>query len=269
MKNSILSVICLLLTNTALADTASITFSNDIFAPSGQDRWLTNQVVIQYEDWAVGNDIYTPTHKRNTEIPYGDRPWDGYSYIQHTDKWTVVEGQERILTERLGVIGEGSGSKGLQRFVHDDLGLGSHPTWVGQNPTQPAIDFIYTFKTTEYLNSAIGPARLIQQYGARVGNVNDSLFLDQELNKDITRYLTIFGGLNGQIVAFNTHLDGRMFEDDVYTIDKEWFVASGRLGFKVKISNFTIGYSYKYLTEEFKGQKGRHLYGEVYLGIEL
>lgn len=213
--------------------------------------------------------MYSPTHKRNPLPPYGDRPWDGYTYLEHVDTEKVAFGEELVLVKRVGALGHASHTDDLQRFVHDDLGLGAHPTWAGQNPSQLALDVIYFHRDREYLQSVIGDSRMTTEYGVRAGNVVDEIFLDQELTKHFFKHLYLYGGVRAAAVAFNTHLDGRMFMRDNYTIDKNWFVAEGRLGADFRYDSWFVGYEWKYLTEEFVGQDGRHLYGNIHFGLEF
>lgn len=272
-------LLLLLLATTAQAEPMKFTFSNDYFSPGGKDRWLTNQMMLEVGAWGISNEMYTPKDKRSKELPDGDRPYDGYSFIQYTKKWEIAHGERHILKSRIGTLGEWSGAKELQTWAHDDVGFGSHPEWVGQNPPGVALDFILSKQNVAYLQSVFGDTSATTEYGARFGNVVDELFLDQELRKHFFKNLYIFGGMRGQAVLFNTHLDGRLidehlikgYETDVYTVDKEPFVASARVGIELYFpeSEFFVSYSYKYLTEEFKGQDGRHLFGELSTGCRF
>jgi hypothetical protein len=274
-----LLLLILLLATTAQAEPYKFTFSNDFFAPAGKDRWLTNQMMLEVGAWGLSNEMYTPKDKKSKDLPDGDRPYDGYSFIQYTKKWEIAQGERNILKSRLGTLGEWSGSQEIQTWFHDDMGWGVHPEWVGQNPPAIALDFILSRQNVSYLQSVFGDTSATTEYGARVGNVVDELFLDQELRKHFFKYLYIFGGIRGQAVLFNTHLDGRLIDEhiikgydtDVYTVDKQPFVASARVGVELYFpeSEFFVSYSYKYLTEEFKGQDGRHLYGQIEIGTKF
>lgn len=253
----------------AQAEPFEFNIMNDYFRPENKDRFLTNSFYIKQGAWKFGNDMYSPREKNSDTINTGDRPWDGYTYFEHEGIEKLAFGQEFRLRTRVGMLGEDSGSQALQQFVHDDLGLGIHPTWAGQNPSEPALDVIASKRTREYVQSLVGDSALTQEYGARMGNVNDSLFLDQELRKHFFKNLYLYAGLRGDVVLFNTHLDGRLFHSNIYTVDKNWFVASGRAGFELYYPSwhhFFVNYGYIYLTEEFQGQKGRHAYGTLTLG---
>ena len=256
----------------AFAEPWSVKMSNDYVIPGGLDRFLTNAFVLQKGDWSLGNDMYTPRSKRSPVVNTGDRPWDGYTYVEKLDVTKVAFGQEQVLKSRIGLVGHASGSEDLQRYIHDDLGLGVHPTWAGQKPSEVTLDFILSRRTREYVQSAVGDSQLTQEYGARFGNVNDSLFLDQELRKHFGRYFYVYAGLRGDAVAYNTHLDGRLFHDNEYTVDRQWFVASARAGIELyfpKWHDFFVTYGYSYLTEEFQGQDGRHAYGTLTFGTKF
>jgi len=270
-------LLILLISTAAQAEPVKFSFGNDFFIPGGKDRWLTNIMSLEVGAWGIGSEMYTPQDKRSTDLPDGDRPWDGYSYLQYTEKWNIAQGEYNILKSRVGGLGDWSGAKEMQKWMHNDLGFGSDPQWVGQNPPGLAADFIFSRLNRSYLHSVVGDTALIQEYGVRVGNVVDEVFLDQELRKHYFKNFYIFAGIRGQAVAFNTHLDGRLidehlingYEHDKYTVQKNWFVASGRLGAEVRFDDFFISYIFKYVTEEFKGQEDRHLYGDVVIGFEF
>lgn len=248
-------------------------YGNDFLIPGGLDRNLTSVVGIEYGEWGIGNEMYTPTDKEIQVNPVGDRPFDGYSFIQNTYKTKVGFGQERNFVTRVGAVGHASYTDKLQRSVHgflEDLGKDqTYPSYKGQNASEFALDVDYSQTNREYLQSFFGDTRMTSKYGFRAGNVEIYPYLDQELRKHFLKHLDIFAGLNGKIVFFNTHLDGRMFHDDYYTVDKQWFVASARVGFELRFDDTYFGYHYQYLTEEFEGQQGRHLYGTFTIGTDF
>jgi hypothetical protein len=244
---------------------------NDFVIPGGLDRFLSNAFYIGVGDYSIGNEMYTPTDKRSFEST-GDRPYDGYSYLQYRKVSPLAFGQELVIKSRLGVVGEASGSEALQKFIHNDLGAGVDPTWANQNPSEPAVDFLVSKLTREYVQSILGDTKLTQEFGARAGTVNNSLFLDQEIRKGFFKYVHFYAGLRGDVVFYNTFLDGRMFQSNKYTVEKNWFVASGRAGIELyfpRWNDFFINYGYTYITEEFETQKGRHAYGALSFGTKF
>lgn len=256
----------------------ALEFNNDFFAPGGKDRWLTNQIRLSfpikgnYYVWTIGNDMYTPTDKSNPNIPVGDRPWDGYTFIEYK-KREFVDGnlnQFQQFAVRAGILGDASGTDSLQRFIHNDLGLGVDPLgWGTQNASEAALELLYSRKTFSLFDTFFGSTINTSAYGFRAGNVVTEGFMRQELTREYFGFLMPYGGVEGRLVLFNTHLDGRLFHDDVYTVDKEWFVATAWLGLAVRIKEIYIGYKYQYQTREFKEQSGRHLFGTITIGYEF
>lgn len=242
---------------------------NDVVIPGQHDRFLSNAFKIGYGNFAIGNEMYSPTDKRDTRVDTGDRPWDGYSYLEYQTLAPVAFGEEFETKYRIGAVGEVSGSEALQKFVHNDLGMGIPPTWEGQNPSEPTAEILLTKRNREYLHSVVGDSRLTQEYGARLGTVTDEVFLDQELRKHFFSWLYLYAGARAAIVGYNTHLDGRLFQDNNYTVKRIPFVASARIGFELyraQTSDWYIDYEWKYLTEEFENQVGRHAYGSLTFG---
>ena len=248
-----------------------ILFENDFFAVGQKDRFLTNHTVINYRSFSVGNEMYTPTEKENPLIPDGDRPWDGYSYVGYTAIRGASANEARYYTVRLGAVGDLSATKNLQRFVHNDLGLGADPTgWETANPSEITIDGIYEHKFKSRFKSWVGDAVLLQTYGVRAGTVRVSCFLEQEarrgfwLENDLAFF--VFAGVRGEVKAYDTHLDGRLFRSNHYTVRAIPFVAWANAGAEIVYKNYFLRYGYKFQTEEFKNQDGRHLYGSISLG---
>ena len=273
--DSLLSVIflliglkCTIAVQLVQAEPWHFNIRNDYVIPGGLDRYLTNAFEIKSGRISFVNEMYSPTSKKNPEIPYGDRQWDGLSYFQYEDIDRVNFGEEIIKRWRVGAVGEWSGSEALQKFIHDDLGAGQHPTWAGQNPSEPTLSLVYSKRTREYLKSVVGDSQVRQEYGLEIGNVKDLIFLDQELRKHFFKYFYPYVGLRGEAVLYNTLLDGRLFQDNYYTTDKKWFVATARAGFEIYFpeSEWFLDYHYEYLTEEFDGQEGRHSYGSLTFG---
>lgn len=251
---------------TSIADSFRLDFENDFFIPGQLDRNLSNRVELGYDDYVLGNEMYTPRDKRNPGIPDGDRPWDGYTYFG------VVEhlAEDRDLTVRIGILGDASGTDSLQRFVHGTMGLGVHPVgWSTQNPSEPALDVIYSHKFFNVSDYWIGQAKVTSEYGVRFGNVKIESFVSEEIKRGFfydNWEFYVRSGIDGRGVAFDTTLDGRMFHDNTYTVERVPFVASTFLGVGTRIHDWLIEYQYRYLTEEFKGQDGRHAYAQVLIG---
>jgi lipid A 3-O-deacylase len=248
---------------------SSLSFGNDFFVPGHLDRWATSSLsaVIKADDnlWlTLGQEMYTPTDKRSPEVPDGDRPWDGYSYIGARKRHLGETGSYYLAEVRLGAVGSASRADRLQKFVHNDLDMGTNPKgWGTQNPSEIAIDASLAHHFPNTTNTLIGETRTQLGYKVRLGNVITRASFLSEIEKGWRDFYFI-AGTAAHAVLYNTHLDGRLLQNNTYTVDKKWFVAEASLGIGVRIfRRFSLEYKYKYTTEEFKGQTGRHSVGEV------
>lgn len=258
----------ILFSATAFGEENGIRWENDFFAPGNKDRWRSNSVRVEAHNWTFGHEMYTPSDKDNPGVPFGDRPWDGYIYIGKRLSEEISLNERRIFEFRVGQVGEGSYADKLQRFVHNDLGFGSDPKgWETQNPSEETIDVLYTHESELLLTNLALSGLLHSRYGVRAGNVISEFFLDQELERGLIQEsytLTAYLGVGGRVVLYNTFLDGRLLQENIYTrSDRTWFVSDIRAGLEASYQGFGLRYEYKYLTEEFDAQDGRHLFGAI------
>jgi hypothetical protein len=254
------------------AGLVSFYWENDFPVPGGRDRWLTNRAVVEFQAgrlgvWTAGTEMYTPDDLRSSEIPVDDSPWDGYSWVGYRAR---LDNAGRELEVRLGILGgHASGTASLQRLFHVDFGWGTEPKgWGTANPAEAAIDVIYTHSLRDAFDSWLGQVEVTHVYGARAGNVRVAAFLDQEVRKGLWRRGRKFGiyglaGLDGEARAWTSHLQGRMFHDNIYTVDAIPLVATFRAGIAATLGAWDIRCVYKFTTEEFEGQDARHVYGSL------
>lgn len=260
-----LIILILLLPALAFGQECSFKWDNDVVKPGGLDHNYTNGNTLKCGKWSVTAEMYTPEDKSSEIVDTGSRPWDGLFYLQYEHKINIKHGEAVILQPRIGMLGRASGMQALQTEVHDHWGWGDHPTWAGQNASELALSLVASKRNREYLQSIVGDSMVENEYGVEVGNVKDRVFLCQTLQKHFYKYLYPYTGICGEAIAFNSHLDGRMFHDNTYTVNKNWFVAEAKLGLKLYFPEwgFGIDYAYKYRTEEYDKQVGRHTYGSL------
>jgi len=116
MKNLAFKIIfiislILILAGLARAEPWEFNLRNDFVMPGGMDRFLSNAFYFKRGDWTIGNDMYTPRDKRSTEVDTGDRPWDGYTYLEKLDVEKLAFGQERLIRARIGAVGMLQGAR--------------------------------------------------------------------------------------------------------------------------------------------------------------
>jgi hypothetical protein len=247
---------------------------NDFLTLGNQDRWFTSHIraIYNFDGWSygVGQEMFTPQNLRLSEPEKGDRPYDGYTYFELGKKIERKKDEYKQLSFRVGAVGDKSKAKRLQKFAHNDLSLGTDPKgWDTQNKSELALEVLYTHGFRSRFDSWLGEAIFDHKYGARLGNVVTDLFLSQDLRRGwFYDGFEFFGhvGLEGRVVAYNTHLDGRLFRDNYYTVNSKPFVATAWAGAGIEYKSYYLGYLWRYQTSEFNEQKARHHFGSVTLG---
>ena len=239
-------------------------FTNDVFINGGADRYLSNDFGYSYKlsddkSVSIRSLMFTPDDLRTPTPPEGDHPYAGYTYIGYSNK-----NGNRTYEYRIGAVGNASGADELQTFVHRDLGLGTTPQgWDTQEKSAEAFDFIYSHKNTLAIDSPFGVTEGEFVYGARLGNIMLSAFLEQTLSKRFgrCRFLTT---MRGDMIGFNRHLEGSLFTSGwEFAVEREPLVATASLGFEFDVSDYVVGFIYSLQTPTFQGQDDNHAFGSL------
>jgi hypothetical protein len=76
-----------------------------------------------------------------------------------------------------------------------------------------------------------------------------------------------FLGLNVRAVGYNYFLEGSLFHDDPYTVERERIVGELVLGVSARYKGWALSYTMHHRTEEFVrlvgDDSGRHSYGSL------
>ncbi|MFC1453661.1 lipid A deacylase LpxR family protein [Verrucomicrobiota bacterium] len=260
----------------ARADKVSLYIENDVLEE--EDGYYTQGTQIKYErddHWGlkVGQLIYTPSSKSVSEPQYGDRPYAGWLYL-NSYKDVYKKNYVNHYELGVGIVGDYSYADKAQIQVHKWLDNMAPKGWRYQLLTEPTIQAAcfrtYSFPLYHWMElrpSAginVGNAIINAEFGAciRMG-----YNLTKEFDPIIETYRLaggqekfthayMFIGVNGKAFARNLFLDGNTFRkgDDVWTVDKEYFVADGIVGVCVGIYQFELTFTHIERTQEFKTQ---------------
>lgn len=240
-------------------------WGNDFLVPEGLDRFLSNYNSLSHasceEIWTFRNEMHTPDDLRGSPVQSMDHPWDGITLLDYTRRHHIGVHEERRLGIGLGVAGRGSGSAELQRFVHG-LGFGARPTYQPTNPSEPLLNLSYRHIDRSTIDALWGISKLTTTYGADVGNYKTQAILSQDLRRGFKHFYGV-AGIEGRALLYSTVLDGRLFHKNEYTVSRIPFVAVGSLGIGTDLSPFVLELKYRFFTEQFESQVGRHTVAEL------
>lgn len=257
--------------NVLKADETKIILGNDFLVPGGQDRFLSNYFTISHqinnETWSFKNEMFTPNNLKGSPVPTNDHPWDGSSLFGYEERYGVRDGETRRFKLQTGLVGRGSGSAELQRFVHAQ-GFGARPTYQPTNPTEFVLNFGYRHDEVTLLHTFFGLSESTTTYGVDIGNYITQAVIKQELRKGFDSFYAV-AGIEGRAVAYSTVLDGRLFQDNEYTVEREPMVAEFTAGIGSRFNDVLLELVYRYVTEQYETQDGRHAVAELTIGYKF
>jgi hypothetical protein len=241
-------------------------------------------------EFAVGQNMFTPSDITRFDLIEDDRPYAGWTYISTSyHRRNKTKDTMRFMDTveiQLGIIGPESLAEETQKLVHELRKLQRPNGWGNQLDTEPGLAVVFERKwlfhpveTEKFGYSAITYA------GTALGNVYTYLNSGIELRlgwnipKDFgvslirpagsTRLevgrkfsLFIFGAVNGKAVARDIFIDGNTFTSS-HSIDKEYFVADLAGGIAVNYKKLIITWTQVLRTKEFKGQENDHSFGAI------
>ena len=244
--------------------------------------------------------MFTPVDLESRAIIEDDRPYAGWlalsAYWQRTGQINDTLAMYDHIEIDGGVVGQWSGAEAVQKFVHAAKPDEIDPQgWPNQISNTPAFDLTlrrkWRFSTDANADGV--SLQFIPSVGGTVGTVYRRLEADAlvrvgwNMPDDFgpTRIADVnaatggwssrfgfylFGRAGGRAVQHNIFLDGPDFKSSPHTVDSEPLYAEFQIGAVVLLwSNFEIGYSQTFLTDQFKGQKDSDSFGALTLGYRV
>ena len=230
-------------------------------------------------EYAVGQNMYTPSDITLANPPRDDRPYAGWTYAS---VGLIAETGRRLdqLSLKLGVVGPASLAAETQRIVHEITGADDPRGWRTQLRNEPAVVLTYQrswrgyasdtvhglgVDVTPHLGGALGNvftyanAGLTVRFGERLPldygppRIQPSLpgsgfFLP---SGGFSWY--VFAGVEGRVVARNIFLDGNSFRDS-RSVDRKWLVGDLQYGLALTWNGVRLAYTHVMRTKEFDGQ---------------
>lgn len=253
----------------------------------------------------IGHNMYTPRDTSTPLLQTNDRPYAAWLYgglrYAEVDDWETGMFRLRArdytsLELNIGVVGPWAQGDGLQNWIHDVIGSGDTVGWDHQIENEVVFDVNY-FQSTSlrvlgqekstfsidvepFLNLRAGTVHVHGGLGIgaafginhtqgatarRLGYSGPLGTLDED-RKDVS--FAVFGSVEGRGVAWNTFLEGPVFDDSTHTVDAEPFIWHAEVGAMLRYKKFNLAYMQVMRSDEFDGQDGIHQYGQFRLGFE-
>jgi len=239
--------------------------------------------------------IYTPRDTQSAQLPSGDRPYSSLllgtvNFINDTDLSRSVAGIQ------FGVMGPAGLGRQLQNGFHGAIGDTKNRGWHTQLQNQPIFQIqagriwrlpvvnLYGV-SADVLPAVSGAAGDYRTYADvagtfRIGQGLDSDFGNATIGPGLdgtdafvaTRPVAwyLYGGVEGQAVAYDSTLQGNTLRDNSPHVSKTWDVGMIHAGVAVMWHGVRLSYSQNWQTAQFKTSKaGLFNYGSLKLSVKF
>lgn len=241
----------------------------------------------------VGQQIYTPTNLRTTELLENDRPYAGYLFggISLTAS-NYHELQQWRLSA--GVVGPSSKAEQFQLSIHDWLGVNMPQGWENQleNETILQFDYAYTWRQAWHFNGGGMGRDILPSFGFALGNaavhadVGLTFRYGQSFGGDFgpprlqpgvtgSDYIHpghlswyLFAGFGGRYVVHDIFLDGNTHHDS-HSVEKKSWVGDAQVGFVISGGSYRLAYTLVARSREYHTQQEPHVFGSLALSFKF
>ncbi len=297
----------------------SIVFENDLFA--NFDHHYTNGVRFSYlsplgevpkvvgtsleavpgveEDttrhveYAIGQNIYTPSDITRDPPDPNDRPYAGWLYVS-IGAIAVRDDQYDQGYLSIGVVGPAARAEQVQTFVHEVVHSDLPKGWSSQLSNEPGVVLGYQrtwrkcrecrlgrfeVEVQPHLGGALGNVYTYLNTGAtvRIGlrmpddygvpRIEPSLPGSGYFKQKNGSGAYVFAGVSGRAVGRNIFLDGNTFSDSP-SVDKRVLVADLQFGIVWAWRQLRIAYTHILRSPEFDGQPEGDKFGALTLSYQ-
>lgn len=250
---------------------------------------------MQRIHWGLQQLMFNPVDTQTVNRLPHDRPYAGVllstlNLISDTDTTRSVFGIQA------GLMGPGALGRQVQNGFHGIKGDNKILGWHNQLTNMPVFQ-VQMGRTWRYgimhagpvdfdvlpsANGAAGDYKTYAQLGAllRFGQGLDSDFGPTRIGpgddgtdayvgtKTVNWY--VFGGVDGQGVAYNSTLQGNPINPHSQHVSKKWDVGEILAGVAVIVKGYKLAYTQTWETQEFNGQKGGLFnYGSVNISFKF
>ena len=232
--------------------------------------------------FALGHSLFTPDDVDTTDPVFNERPYAGRLFGEFSLAVEQTDRLDRFAVEA-GIIGPAALGDELQNAYHDLIGARDINGWDNQIGNDFGVNIAYEqIRRAVHIGNDDGLALdVIPSAGVELGTIRTNaragvqFRVGSRLKNDFGLqriqpgvggpgyYLpstgldwNVFVGLQGRAVAYDVTLDGRLFRDDIVTVDSRALVGDIQTGLAVRIGHVQFAYTYVVRTREFDEQPG-------------
>ncbi|MBC7459034.1 MAG: lipid A deacylase LpxR family protein [Bdellovibrionaceae bacterium] len=244
---------------------------------------------------AIGQQIYTPTDTKSTELIPDDRPYAGWLYLGMSAQFKS-EQHSHSLELDIGIIGPESGAEKIQNGFHKIIGVEGTYGWKNQLATEPTVEMSYQqrlqffelvdsnkkkyFDVIPFFGGALGNVSIDAHAGSivrfgidlpddfgptRPSSIDGDNFVPtKEGDARKTRFY-VFASGRGIAVGRNIFLDGNTFKSS-HRVTKYPFILETEIGFVAVYSHLSLAWRFVTRSPEFEQRSTVNSFASISIG---
>lgn len=244
---------------------------------------------------AIGQQIYTPTDTKTTDLIQDDRPYAGWLYVAFSTQFKTEHRSHSVELD-LGIIGPESGAENVQNGFHKVIGVEGTYGWQHQLATEPTLQMSYQqrlrffeltdsnknkyFDVLPFFGGAVGNVSIDATTGAivrfgtdlpddfgptRPSAIDGDNFVPAEEGKTQKKSFYVFASGRGIAVGRNIFLDGNTFKSS-HRVTKYPFILETEFGFVAAYSHLSLAWRFVTRSPEFEQRSTVNSFASVSIG---
>jgi len=250
-------------------------YSSGIFLTYSKFNKLTNGK-IQINHFTLGQEIYTPSKRYETEPRLYDYPYSGLLFFQYNNQRSLTNSSSLSLGGKLGITGSASLAKGMQNLYHRLILKLPDLSWNAQMPQEPQLNILINyFKGLHIEKNANLETKLFAEVGTyqiktgmdigiMIGSLDPFHFFDNIINTNENK-LSFYLGTRQEYYFHDYNIEGSLFNDDAeLVLESKKYRNIIQVGLLKRLNQLQILATYNSMSQDNHKQRfKRHPYLKI------
>ena len=230
----------------------------------------------QINHFILGQEIYTPSKRYETDPRNYDYPYNGLLFIKYKNQTSLNNNSSLSLSGMLGVTGSASLAKGMQNIYHRLILNLPDLSWNAQMPQEVQlnilIDYFKELQWEENINqetklfSEVGTYKIKTglDIGIMIGALDSFHFFDNIINMNENK-LSFYLGTRQEYIFHDFNIEGSLFNDDAeLTLESKKYRNTIQVGLLKRLNRLQILSTFNSMSQDnYKQRFRRHPYLKI------
>ncbi len=255
-------------------------YSSGIFLTYSSTKFEEDFFFIN--NFKLGQMIYTPSSRYETDPNKYDYPYSGYLYLEVTKQKQISDYSSFSFGGNVGITGNASLAKGIQNLYHDIVLNLPNLEWKSQMPQEFQINLVVNYfkgfildnniNLTTKLYSRLGTYQLMAgiNFGLLIGELSWSNLLDNVIYQTNDK-LSFYIGTSQEYYLHDYKLEGSLFNEnaELTTLSNKYRNII-EVGFQKRFNKLQLLTTFNSMSKDTKIQRTlRHPFLKISLSYQL